>query len=1210
MLKSRALFVRPWILALSLAALAVPFSACQYSGSFEGKRCSTQSDCAADSQCVEGYCVSTDVDRTGELVNEVELTPASTELVVGEQEQLTASPLDVDGEVVPDVELEWSSTDEQIATVDAQGMVTAVAPGTAIIAARAGDTFETATVTVTEVPVESVVLDPQTLDLKPGEEASLSATVLDADGAELADREVRWSTDSPSVAVVDQNGFVVAISPGEATITATSGEASAPATVTVVTPEITSIELSPSTLELTEGGSFSLNAQVRDENNEVVEGADIAWTTSDDTVATVDTMGVVTAVAEGTATVTAAVGDVEATADITVVPPAVATIELSPRTASLEKGDTLAFTAKTFDANTNELTWPTITLSSSDDTIASVDASGTVTAHELGTVVITAEAQGVTQSSAITVVPKSVADLSISPGSSTIEIGQNVALTAEMLDAGGGTLTDPQITWTSSDTSVAVVDADGVVFGQTTGSATITAEAPNGTTATATVQVDPRSAASIAMQPQSASIELTQTLQLDTTVRAADNTILEGRTVSFTSSDDTIASVNSSGVVTAQNIGGPVTITATIGGHTATTDISVTERTVESVDVTPQIDSVEVGNTITLTATPLAADGSQLSGRAVNWSSDDSTIASVDNQGVVTGAGEGVTLIRATVAGETGFASVRVTARTVASVSIPEGDQTISKGASVQLSATLADANGDPITGANVAWASDDTSVAVVDSAGKVTGIAGGQAIITASSGNASATVTITVTANSAPSADPASVSTDEDTPLAITLTGTDAESGSLTYSIANLPKDGTLSGLDTATGEVTYTPDADYNGADSFTFTVTDSAGATDSATVSLTVNAVNDAPVAADDSATTPEETSVGVDVLANDADAEGDTLTVSISSQPSNGSVTINADESITYDPNADFAGTDSFSYQVSDGTDTATATVRVTVTNVNDAPVANADSATTDEDHSVTVNVLANDTDTDGDALTVGSTTNPANGTVTANGDGTVTYTPADDFNGPDSFTYEVSDGTDTTTATVSVVVNAVNDLPEAVSDSATTDEETLVNIDVLANDSDVETMALTVQGIALQPANGTATVLGDNTIDYTPATDFVGTDVFAYTVTDDDGGTASVWVEVTVTAVNDDPVALTGPDQNVNQGDTVQLDGSASYDVDGDVLAYTWTITNEPAGPGATLSDPNAVSPTFMADKTGTYDLQLTVDDGTTTNTDTVTITVQ
>ncbi|MFN4764668.1 Ig-like domain-containing protein, partial [Gillisia sp. Q332] len=211
------------------------------------------------------------------------------------------------------------------------------------------------------------------------------------------------------------------------------------------------------------------------------------------------------------------------------------------------------------------------------------------------------------------------------------------------------------------------------------------------------------------------------------------------------------------------------------------------------------------------------------------------------------------------------------------------------------------------------------------------------------------------------------------------------------------------VSKADLDAGNLQFLPELNDNATPyaSFDFNVSDGtlSSAPTTNTITINVTPVNDAPVAVDDTATTDEDTAVNINVLANDTDVDGDTLTVTQTTAPTNGSVVINTDYTITYTPDANFNGTDTFTYTITDGNGgTDTATVTVTVNPINDAPVAVDDTATTDEDTAVTVSVLTNDTDVDGDTLTVTETTAPSNGSVVINGDGTITYTPNENFNG--------------------------------------------------------------------------------------------------------------------------------------------------------------------------------------------------------------------
>ena len=299
------------------------------------------------------------------------------------------------------------------------------------------------------------------------------------------------------------------------------------------------------------------------------------------------------------------------------------------------------------------------------------------------------------------------------------------------------------------------------------------------------------------------------------------------------------------------------------------------------------------------------------------------------------------------------------------------------------------------------------------------------------------ATVSITVNpVNDAPVAYDQSVATPEETAVAITLAASDIDGDFLTYTVVTPPTHGTVTG---GTGaDRNYLPDLNYNGPDSFTFKVNDGHADSNIATVSITVNPVNDAPVAVDDSYSTDEDTALTITapgVLGNDTDTEGNPLTAVKVSDPSHGSLTLNADGSFTYTPTADYNGPDSFTYKADDGTDYSNiATVSITVNPVNDAPVAVDDSYSTDEDTALTIaapGVLTNDTDTEGNPLTAVKVSDPSHGSLTLNADGSFTYTPTANYNGPDSFTYKANDGlADSNTATVSITVNPVNDAPVA------------------------------------------------------------------------------------------------------------------------------------------------------------------------------------
>jgi hypothetical protein len=368
--------------------------------------------------------------------------------------------------------------------------------------------------------------------------------------------------------------------------------------------------------------------------------------------------------------------------------------------------------------------------------------------------------------------------------------------------------------------------------------------------------------------------------------------------------------------------------------------------------------------------------------------------------------------------------------------------------------------------------------------------------------------------ANQAPTANDDATSTNAGTGVDINVRSNDSDPDGDPLSLSlNQPSNGTVA--ENQDGTVRYTPNAGFFGpTDSFTYTVDDGKGGTDTATVTITFN--NNPPDAQNDSASTRAEQTVDINVRSNDSDPDGDPLSLSLN-QPSNGTVAENQDGTVRYTPNAGFFGpTDSFTYTVDDGkggTDTAT----VTITFNNNAPDAQDDIATTSKEIAVDIDVRGNDSDSDGDTLSL-SLNQPNSGTVAENQDGTVRYTPNAGFTGRDSFTYTVEDGkggSDTATVTVDVFEEP-NTPPEAEDDAASTEAGQAVTINVLANDSDPNNDPLQFV-LGPQPANGSVSKNQDNTITYVPADGFSGSDKFTYTLGDGRGGSDTANVTVNVEA---------------------------------------------------------------------------------------------
>jgi hypothetical protein len=359
-----------------------------------------------------------------------------------------------------------------------------------------------------------------------------------------------------------------------------------------------------------------------------------------------------------------------------------------------------------------------------------------------------------------------------------------------------------------------------------------------------------------------------------------------------------------------------------------------------------------------------------------------------------------------------------------------------------------------------------------------------------------------------------------EDTAVPVVVPLTAADPNAVTLTVTTTPSHGTVSGKGPTW---TYTPGSNYHGLDSLAVKAEDSHGSS-TATVTITVTPVNDAPVANPDSFATAFGMPLTITqamLLANDTDVDSTTLqVVSVDAMTDgHGSPTMSG-SNVVFTPESLYQGSAHFTYTISDGMLTAKGTVTVTVGN-DQPPSAVADTATTDEDTMLTVadaTLLANDSDPEHHTLAISTVGNAVHGTVSRSGS-SVTFLPAANYNGPASFDYTITDGLLTSTATVAVTVNAVDDPPVAVDDTASVAESALPNtIDVLANDTDVEGDPFTIASVT-QPAHGSARVAaGGTSITYSSGVGYcnqapnVAPDTFTYTLSPG-GATATVSVKV-------------------------------------------------------------------------------------------------
>ncbi len=784
----------------------------------------------------------------------------------------------------------------------------------------------------------------------------------------------------------------------------------------------------------------------------------------------------------------------------------------------------------------------------------------------------------------------------------------------------------------------------------------------NPSSATVSVTVNPVNDAPVTVNDSASTPEDTA-LEIETATLIANDTDIEGDTISFTAAQSTAGtngtvSYNSeTGIVTytsALNYHGAANFTYTISdgnGGTATGTVNITVSSVndapEAADDSVTVSEDAVGVTLTVLVNDSDVDGDTLTVTAVTQPA----------RGEVLIAGGGGTLTYTPVLndhgevsctytisdgnGGTDTATVTITIDAVNDAPVASNDAaTMAEDApqtAIDVLVNDSDVDGDTLTVTAVSniqhgtaqVAPGGTAVLFIPAADFHGDASFTYTVSDGGGGTDSADVVITVSSvNDAPVANDDAFTLAEDSE-AVTIdvlsNDTDVDADALTVTSVAAAQHGVAEVLPDGSG-VTFRPDVDYYGAASFSYTISDGHGGTDTATVSGTVTPVNDAPVAVDDepSVTAEEDTPVVISfdaLLANDTDVDTAHASLAVISYngAAHGSVSMDVDGgTFTFTPSENYNGPASFQYLISDGSLPSNyATVRFTIDAVNDAPSPADDTASTPEDTPVTVDVLANDTDTEGDALTVTAVTSPVHGTAAVNVDGNaVDVTPDLNYNGPLTFTYTVSDGNGgTATANVTVTVTPVNNAPIASDDSLSTEEDTPLSFlgsVLLSNDNDVD--GDTVQITSVQAgglAHGTVTFdAGTDTITYTPSENYHGEASFTYMVTDGNGGTASATAQITVTPVDDAPVAVDDA-ANVKAGSTVTVNVlfNDSDQGDGDTLTVKTTLASEPAHGTVVVNPDGTVSYRAASSYKGTDTFVYVLTDGTSEAQATVTVTV-
>lgn len=658
---------------------------------------------------------------TGIELNKTELT-----LENGTSDTLTAT-VTPDGATNPKVF--WTTSNSLVCTVDQNGKITAKKNGSAVITAITYDGGYSAKCNISVITtLTGLTLNKDKMTLAKGSSDSLIATEQ-PDGA--PQQTILWTSSDTSVCTVDSLGVVTAVNAGTATVSAKTKDSgyTATCTVTVKNP-VTGVTLNQTQLSLNRGKTALLTADITptDATDKTVN-----WATSNSQVCTVDN-GVVTAVNSGLAIITVKTVDGGYTAECKItVTTSVTGITLNKSFTTIPKGSQESLIATVFpaDATNKNVSW----LSTNPNT-CTVDQSGTVSAINEGTAyIIASTSDGEYLAVCSVTVVTAVTGITLNKTSLDLNKGNSETLTATVLPDDA---TIQKVSWSTSNSSVCTVDQNGKVTAVGNGSAKITVMTPEGGY-TATCQVNVTTPVT-GISLQNTSVQLTKGTKdtLVATITPSDATVKD---VTWSSSDDNVCSVDSSGTICAMNAGtAEITVKTKDGNYTAqctvTVVIPVTGVTLNKSDVT-----LEKGSTETLTATVVPADATD---QSLAWTSSDQAVCTVDQNGKITAKGNGSAVITVTMFDGSYTATCNVTVRTsVTGVSLDKTVEKLTKGSKETLTATITPADASDKV---LKWTSSNNNVCTVDDSGTISAVDAGSAVITVETDNGGYTAFCAVT--------------------------------------------------------------------------------------------------------------------------------------------------------------------------------------------------------------------------------------------------------------------------------------------------------------------------------------------------------------------------------------------------------------------------------------------------------------------------------
>jgi uncharacterized protein YjdB len=617
------------------------------------------------SASLNGFTGSTLMTVTPALTAVV-VTPVNPSIAKGEHEQFTAtarfsddSSADITSQVT------WSSGTTSVATISAAGLASTLAVGSATISASFDGVSGSTVLTVTAAVLTSIAVTPANPSVPKGDSEQFTATGTMSDSTtEDLTGQVVWASSRTSVATVNAAGLAATIAQGTSTISATLGGLSGSTTLTVAAPALISIAVTPAneTVPRGENLQFTATGTLSDQTTEDLT-SQVTWASGTPAAATISASGLATAVGQGNSTISATLNGVTGSTGLTIGAAVLQSIAVTPANPAVPKNQTDQFTATgTFsDQSTEDLT-SQVTWASSTPAVATITASGLLTSVAAGKTTVSAELEGVTGSTVVTVSVAILTSITLTPAQPTVPKGETRQFTAT------GTFSDhstidltSQVSWSSVTTSVATIDASGVATAVSGGTSTIRATL-NGITGSTTITVGPAALTSIAITPAQPSVPKGETEQFKATGTFSDSSTLDLTSqVTWASANTTVATITAAALATAAAVG-TSSISATIAGVTGTTVMTVAAPALTAITISPQNPTLKAGQTVQFTATGTFTDNSSANVTSqVTWASTSTAVATINNAGRASALAKGTSTISAGLNGVSGSTTITVT---------------------------------------------------------------------------------------------------------------------------------------------------------------------------------------------------------------------------------------------------------------------------------------------------------------------------------------------------------------------------------------------------------------------------------------------------------------------------------------------------------------------------------------------------------------------